>query len=90
MVEQLIAGRAALIRADLPAGEYLADTPKSARLAVLGVESQPLAAREIVAALDAQGRWLAPGARRNPAPQITTGAFIANLGVLCDYLEAVK
>jgi hypothetical protein len=33
---------------------------------------------------------LAPGGRRNPAPQITTGTFIANLGVLCDYLEAVK
>jgi hypothetical protein len=47
-VEQLIAGRAALVRVDLPAGDYLADIPKAARFAVLGLESQPLAVREII------------------------------------------
>lgn len=45
--------------------------------------------REIIAALDAQGRWLGSAGRR-PGPHITTDRFIAHLGVLCDYLEAVK
>ena len=60
-VEQLIAGSAALIRADLPAGEYLADTPKSARLSVLGAEAQALAAREIVPAASADPKTQAQG-----------------------------
>ena len=46
--------------------------------------------RAALAALDAEGRWLAPAGRRTPGPWITTSAYIANARVLCDYLEAVR
>lgn len=49
-----------------------------------------LQVRQVIAGLDAQGRWLAPGGRRSPEPQITTGAFIANVNLLCAYLERAK
>lgn len=44
--------------------------------------------RAAIAALDNEGRWL--GRYRNGPPQITTQAFLQNVGLLCDYLEAVK
>lgn len=43
--------------------------------------------RAAVAALDAQGRWIAPV---KGAPTIRTETFVANLRALCDYLEAAK
>jgi hypothetical protein len=46
--------------------------------------------REVIAALDADGRWLGSGGRRASGRQITTGAFIMNLRVLADYVEGVK
>jgi hypothetical protein len=80
------AGRAAIL-AKRTAAETKAKTPASR-----AARAQALAprVREIVAALDAQGRWLGGGGRRNPAPQITTGLFIANLRTLADYVEAAK
>ena len=47
LVERLIAGRSALLRVEVPAGENLADPPKSARFAVLGAEAQALTTRDI-------------------------------------------
>ena len=46
--------------------------------------------REIIAALDDQGRWMGGGGRKATGPQITTNAFIMNLRALADYVEAVK
>jgi PelA/Pel-15E family pectate lyase len=46
--------------------------------------------REIIGRLDAEGRWIGPGGRRVNGLQITTMAFLMNLRVLCEYLEAVK
>lgn len=46
--------------------------------------------RRAIATLDAQGRWLGSGGRRVQGPQITTDAFIQNVRVLSDYLDAVK
>jgi hypothetical protein len=43
--------------------------------------------RAAVAALDAQGRWLAPV---KTVPSIRTETYVANMRTLCDYLEAVK
>ncbi|MEY4090568.1 MAG: hypothetical protein RJB55_2839, partial [Verrucomicrobiota bacterium] len=77
--EQVLAGRAA--------AATKARTPAARAARAKALESR---VREIVAALDAEGRWLAPAGRRNPEPQITTSLYITNLGVLCDYLEAVK
>ena len=77
--EQVLAGRAA--------AATKARTPAARAARAKALESR---VREIVAALDAEGRWLAPAGRRNPEPQITTSQYITNLGVLCDYLEAVK
>jgi hypothetical protein len=45
-------------------------------------------ARAAIAALDAQGRWLAKS--RNGAEQIRTELFIVNMRVLADYVEAAK
>ncbi len=77
--EKVLAGRAA--------AATKARTPAARAARAKALESR---VREIVAALDAEGRWLAPAGRRNPEPQITTSQYITNLGVLCDYLEAVK
>jgi hypothetical protein len=59
-----------------------------------GARSEPLESRvrEIVAALDAQGRWV-DSARNRRGPfqsdkQITMQTFIANMRVLSDYLDA--
>ncbi|MBM3865438.1 MAG: hypothetical protein FJ381_06015 [Verrucomicrobia bacterium] len=46
--------------------------------------------RAVLAALDSEGRWLAPAGRRSAGPWITTSAYIANARLLCDYLEAVR
>lgn len=47
--------------------------------------------RAVVAALDAQGRWLAAGRRGGGGePGISTMVFEQNARLLCDYLEAVK
>jgi hypothetical protein len=46
--------------------------------------------RAALAALDAEGRWLAPAGRRSAGPWITTSAYLANARVLCDYLAAVR
>lgn len=45
--------------------------------------------RTILAALDAQGRWLQP-ARSGGGQEIRTDTFAANLRTLADYVEAVK
>jgi PelA/Pel-15E family pectate lyase len=46
--------------------------------------------REVIAALDTDGRWVGSAGRRGTGPQITTTTFIMNLRTLSDYLEAVK
>jgi hypothetical protein len=46
--------------------------------------------REVITALDAEGRWMSSGGRRVSGPQITTNTFIMNLRTLSDYVEAVK
>ncbi len=46
--------------------------------------------RSAIASLDAQGRWLGAGGRKAAGQQITTNAFIENMQVLADYVEAVK
>ena len=46
--------------------------------------------RALIAALDAEGRWLGSGGRRSTGQQITTGTFIMNLRTLADYVEVVK
>jgi hypothetical protein len=46
--------------------------------------------RAALAALDAEGRWLAPAGRRTAGPWITTSAYLTNARVLCDYLAAVR
>lgn len=84
--EVVSAGRERVL-ADRAAAAAKARTPAGRAARAKALEPR---VREIIAALDAQGRWLAPAGRRQPEPQITTSAFIANLGVLCDYLEAVK
>ena len=84
--EIVSAGRDRVL-ADRAAAASKARTPAARAARAKALEPR---VREIIAALDAQGRWLAPAGRRNPEPQITTSAFITNLGVLCDYLEAVK
>lgn len=58
---------------------------KAARAAALAPK-----VRAVITELDAQGRWIGSGGRRANGPQITTTAFIANLRLLADYLEAVK
>lgn len=50
LITRLIAGRTAMIRADLAAGGHLVETPKAGRVAFLGFDGQPLAARDIVSA----------------------------------------
>jgi hypothetical protein len=80
------AGRAAIL-ARRQAAEEKAKTPAARAARAKTLEPR---VRTILAALDAEGRWLGSGGRRSRAEQITTMAYIANLRVLCDYLEAVK
>jgi len=50
------------------------------------------AAREAIAALDAQGRWIRAGRMTKRAPEeplILTGEYIRRTAVLCDYLSGV-
>ncbi len=79
-------GRTAIL-AKRKAAEDAATSPKGKAARAKALEPR---VRDVIAALDAQGRWLASASRRSPAPQITTSAFIANLQTLCGYLEAVK
>ena len=81
-----ITGRAAIL-AKRKAAE---DAAKSAKGKAARAKVLEPRVRAAIAALDAQGRWLAPGGRRNPEPQITMSAFIANLQTLADYVDAVK
>ena len=80
------AGRDAIL-AKRKAAEAKADSAsgKAARAKAL----EP-AVRRAIESIDAEGRWLGSGGRRTSGNQITTGAFIANLRTLADYVEAVK
>ncbi len=69
------------------AAEAKAQTPAGRAARARSLEPR---VKEILASLDAQGRWLGSGGRRSPGQQITTSAFIQNLRTLCDYVEAVK
>jgi hypothetical protein len=80
------AGRAAIIE-ERKKEETAA---KSARRKASRAKSLESRVREIIGALDADGRWLGSGGRRSGGPQITTNAFIMNLRALADYVEAVK
>ena len=84
--EVVSAGRERVL-ADRAAAAAKARTPAARAARAKALEPR---VREIIAALDARGRWLGPAGRRHPEPQITTSLFITNLGVLCDYLEAVR
>ena len=84
--EVVSAGRERVL-ADRMAAVAKARTPAARAARAKALEPR---VREIIAALDARGRWLGPAGRRHPEPQITTSLFITNLGVLCDYLEAVR
>ena len=84
---EIVAAGRERVRAERAAAAAKALTPAARAARAKALEPR---VREIVAALDAKGRWLAPAGRRNPEPQITTSQYITNLGVLCDYLEAVK
>ena len=74
-------GRAALLE-KRRAEEAEAARNKTAR--AKGMEPQ---VRQVIAALDAQGRWIEDF---RGSAQILTKTFIANLRLLCDYLEATK
>ena len=80
------AGREA-IRQKREQAERAAKTAKNRAARARALEPR---VREIIAALDAQGRWLGPGGRKVQGPQITTMAFIANLRTLSDYVEATR
>lgn len=55
-VESLVHGDAALVRADLLPGDVVAETPRTARLLVLGREQQPIEAVQISPSADADAR----------------------------------
>jgi hypothetical protein len=80
------AGRDAVLAQRQAAAEK-AKTPKARASRAQALEPR---VRNLIASLDSQGRWLGSGGRKVSGPQITTDAFIANLRLLCDYLEAVK
>lgn len=75
-------GRAAVLE-KRRAAEEAAKSRKAERARAL--ESR---VRALISGLDAEGRWLAPF--RGGAPSIRTETYLANAGVLCDYLEALK
>jgi hypothetical protein len=80
------AGRAATLQ-QRAAAEAKAKTPAARAARAKALEPR---VRDLIAALDAQGRWLGSGGKRVSGAHITTGAFIMNLRMLTDYLEAVK
>lgn len=80
------AGRAAVL-ARRQAAEAAAKSDRGRAARAKSLEPR---VRSTIAALDAQGRWLGSGGRRVSGEQITTTAFILNLRILSDYLEAVK
>jgi hypothetical protein len=80
------AGRNAILE-KRKADEAKAKTPAGKAARAKALEPR---VREVIAALDDQGRWLGRGGRKATGPQITTTAFIMNLRTLADYVEAVK
>ena len=60
-IEALVNGDSALVRADLLPGDAVADTPRAARLLVLGREQQPVETTLISASADADARTQAQG-----------------------------
>lgn len=60
-VESLVRGETALIRTDLLPGDAIADTPRAARLLVLGREQQPIETALISPSADADARTQAQG-----------------------------
>jgi PelA/Pel-15E family pectate lyase len=80
------AGRAAIL-AKRKKDEAEAASAKSKAARAKALEPR---VRQVIASLDAQGRWMGGGGRKASGPQITTNAFIMNLRTLADYLEAVK
>ncbi len=60
-VEQLVSGAAALVRVDLLPGDALAEEPRSARLAILGREQQPVEVQSITPAADTDAKTQAQG-----------------------------
>jgi len=83
--EQLLhGGRKKWLATQQPA--TLTPAQKAARAA----ELEP-AVREVIAAQDAQGRWITPAGRKYQGldgPWVEMGTFNAHLRTLCDYLEA--
>ena len=61
--------------------------PPTGRQGTAGAQSLEPRVRAVLAALDAQSRWIA---RSRGAERIQTRLFIEHLGVLCDYLEATR
>ena len=80
------AGRARILEKRKLA-EAAAKTAKGRASRATALESR---VRNAISSLDAQGRWLGSGGRKAGGQQITTGAFMMNMQVLADYLEAVK
>ena len=60
-VEQLVRGHAALVRVDLLPGDALAELPSSARLGVLGRESEMIETKYITPATDTDAKTQAQG-----------------------------
>ncbi|MGB8170349.1 MAG: hypothetical protein WCF18_22795 [Chthoniobacteraceae bacterium] len=50
LIDQLVRGEVALLRVDIAAGQAIAETPKTARVAVIGREREPLEAAQITPA----------------------------------------
>ncbi len=61
MAEALVHGDSGLVRVDLLPGDILTETPKAARLAVLGREQQPIVTSFISPAADTDARTQAQG-----------------------------
>jgi hypothetical protein len=59
--EALVRGDAALVRVDLLPGDALSDSPRAAKLVVLGREQQPIGTTQITPAADADPRTQAQG-----------------------------
>jgi len=61
LAEQLINGAVAIVRVDILPGDALTEPPRSARLLVLGRETQPIETNEIAPAFDADPKTQAQG-----------------------------
>jgi hypothetical protein len=53
LVDKIVRGEAALVRADLPAGDHLTDVPAGASVTVLGLEDQPIHTASVTPATSA-------------------------------------